>query len=477
MTLGMYRLTGILLLILGSILACPAQSFLLGADLSYINEMEDCGALYYHQGVEQDPYSIFAENECQLVRLRLWHTPSWYDTLNNGLRYSDLEDVKKSIERSHDHNMSVLLDFHLSDFWADPSRQWIPDAWSAVVDDLSVLQDSLYLYIYATLEELQQEGLMPEMVQIGNETNRGILQSIEDHEAGWSLDWERNSALFNTAIQAVKDIETNFGADLQIALHIAGPAEVGYYADDFISNGVTDFDIIGFSYYWHWHQPSTIEDVAIAIEELRTKHPSYEVMILETGYQWTNMSNDAAGNIISDVYPDHSGVTSPDLQLDWLTELSQTALHAGAMGVIYWEPAWVSTSCYTPWAQGSHYENVTFFDFNNELLENGGMDFFSFPYQMNSIEEPLADPAPHPINIYTEGHSLFIQFSTQPSMNHLTLLITDTLGRQVGNSDFFTAVSVLEYKIPLPSLASGFYYLTLTEQGTPFFTGSFYQSH
>ena len=77
-----------------------AQEFYLGADQSYVNEMEDCGAVYKENGVEKDVYQIFADHGANLIRLRLWHTPAWYDSLNNGQRYSDLEDVKISIASS-----------------------------------------------------------------------------------------------------------------------------------------------------------------------------------------------------------------------------------------------------------------------------------------------------------------------------------------------------------------------------------------
>ncbi len=105
-----------------------AQTFYQGADLSYINELEDCGVIYKENELPKDPYKIFADHNCTLVRLRLWHTPSWYDHLNEGKRYSHLADVKKSIKRAKMAKMQVLLDFHLSDNWADPSKQVIPAA-------------------------------------------------------------------------------------------------------------------------------------------------------------------------------------------------------------------------------------------------------------------------------------------------------------------------------------------------------------
>ena len=356
-----------------------AQAFYFGADLSYVNEMEDCGAVFREAGEPKDPYTIFADNGANLVRLRLWHTPSWYDDLNAGARYSDLADVKRSITRARAAGMAVLLDFHLSDNWADPGKQVVPAAWAAVVDELPVLQDSLYQYIANTLLELHAAGLLPEMVQIGNETNRGILQSQAANDAGWALDWPRNAALFNRAIEAVRDVEQTTGEAITIGIHLAAPEESRWLAESFHANGVTDFDVIGLSYYWAWHQPTTIQETGAIIEALRADYPDKEVMIFETGYIWTTEANDAAGNIINSVQPGYSPA-SPTNQRRWLIDLTQEVIHSGGRGVIYWEPAWVTTDCFTQWGQGSHQEHATFFDFSTNLLPDGGIGFYRHPY-------------------------------------------------------------------------------------------------
>jgi len=247
------------------------------------------------------------------------------------------------------------------------------------VDDLPVLADSLYAYIHATLLELHNAGLTPELIQIGNETNKGIMQSVEDDAAGWSLDWPRNATLFNRAIAAVRDVGTMINWDFKVAVHIAGPAEADWLLSGFKEHGVTDFNIIGLSYYWAWHQPTTIEQTGAIIEQLLQEYPGKEVMVFETGYIWTTDANDTANNIISSVHPDYAPA-SPENQQQWLIDLTQEVINSGGSGVIYWEPAWVSTPCFTPWGQGSHQEHATFFDFNNHVLVNGGMDFYSYPY-------------------------------------------------------------------------------------------------
>lgn len=357
-----------------------SQSFIFGSDLSYVNEMEDCGVVFKDENQPKDVHEIFASHGTNFVRLRLWHTPAWLDTLNAGKRYSDLADVQKSILRAKAAGMNVLLDLHLSDLWADPSRQILPAAWKGVVNNLPVLSDSLYNYVFQTLATLESQGLLPEMVQIGNETNRGILLSEAQNNAGWVLDWPRNATLFKRAIQAVRAVETASGKTIKVALHIAGPADAGWLMKGFWDNGVKDFDIIGLSFYWAWHKPTTIEQTGDVITSLKTAYPGKEVMIFETGYIWTNQNIDGAANIISETHPDYAPA-SPENQKKWLTDLTQKVIDKGGSGVMYWEPAWQSSPCFTPWGQGSHQEHATFFDFQNNVLPAGGMSWPEFNFQ------------------------------------------------------------------------------------------------
>lgn len=407
-----------------------AQDFYFGADQSYVNEMEDCGAIFKENNVAKDVYSIYQDHGCNLVRLRLWHTPSWYDNLNEGRRYSDLADVKKSIARAKASDLAVLLDFHLSDNWADPSKQLLPAAWLSVVDDLPKLQDSLYNYIYSTLSDLADEDLLPEMVQIGNETNRGILLSPEDNQT-WTLDWPRNAALFKKAIQAVRDVEQAEEAKIQVTIHLAGPADTEWYVEQFVANGVTDFDIIGISYYWAWHKPTTIPETGTIIENLRTKYPGKEVLIVETGYIWTQESADAANNIISEVHPDYSPA-SPTNQRDWLIELAEEVIAKEGLGIIYWEPSWVSTPCSTQWGQGSHQEHATFFDFDHNLLLPGGIEWMEYDYGLvSATEQPIEEKAID-FEVRGNGSVRVINKFGEPGWS---FSVVDSLGRMVQQGD------------------------------------------
>lgn len=435
-----------------------AQPFYFGADMSYVNEMEDCGVTYYEDGQAKDPYRIFAGHGCNLVRLRLWHTPAWYDSLNQGKRYSDLADVKRASARAKQNNMQVLLDFHLSDNWADPSKQLAPAAWQPVVNNLELLQDSLYQYIFRTLSNLHHDKLLPEMIQIGNEVNKGILLSPEDNKV-WTLDWERNAALFRHAIKAVRDFEQRSGSEVKIVIHVAGPANAEWMIDGFISHGVSDFDIIGLSYYWAWHHPTSIADAGEVIRTFRKLYPDKAVMVVETGYIWTTEWNDRAANIISETHPDYRPA-SPENQRDWLVALTREVIASGGNGVIYWEPAWVSSPCFTQWGQGSHQEHATFFDFNNQLLIPGGSEWMGYDYDF-SVKPALRNDA-FPVQILSNSFSGDItikQFSTNPVK--IDYAVSDSL-KQVIQSGGFSENAV---RFKLAGIPFGIYTISVSHRG------------
>jgi arabinogalactan endo-1,4-beta-galactosidase len=440
-----------------------AQPFFFGADLSYVNELEDCGVVYKENQTPKDPYQIFADHHCNLVRLRLWHTPSWYDALNSGKRYADLADVKKSIARAHAKGMQVLLDFHLSDNWADPAKQRVPSAWLPVVNNLPILQDSLKNYITNTLLDLAALDLLPEMVQIGNETNKGILLSPQDDTNGWVLNWPRNAALFNTAIQAVRNVESQTGKPIKIALHIAGPGNADWLAKAFHDNGVSDFDVIGLSYYWAWHKPTTIASTGDIIAGLRQKYPDKQVMIFETGYIWTTGYNDNANNTITVSNPAYLPVT-PQNQKKWLIDLTQEVINRGGSGVLYWEPAWVSSTCRTQWGQGSHQENAAFFDFNTNLLTDGGIGFMTHTYaNLTAAPEP---PAFQYLRILPNNESLTIQCAPLDPAKSVHILVSDVTGKILMQKTADTGgQTTLDTRVERPGRSAGIYVVKVWQEG------------
>ena len=345
------------------------QKLYLGADLSYINEMEDCGGQFRKDGKLVDPFQLFAEQGSNIVRVRLWHTPDWTD-------YSTLEDVSKTIRRSKNAGMEILLDFHYSDNWADPGDQIIPLAWKGLSG--KILEDSLYQYTYDVLMHLHTKDLMPEFVQVGNETNSELL--LEEHvdELTEPINWPRNVGLLNAGLKAVRDASQASGLPIKSMVHVAQPEFVQPWLGDAQAAGLDDFDWLGISYYPLWSKYQ-IPEAASAIDSIiqTFKKP---LMVVETAYPYVIENYDEANNIlwdnaVLDAYP-----ATPEGQLKYMIELTEQVVNGGGRGVIYWEPAWISTPCETRWGKGSHWENATFFDAANE---NEALPAFSFFDQNN----------------------------------------------------------------------------------------------
>ena len=338
--------------------------FYYGADLSYVNEMEECGAVYKDlNGNDKDPYKIFSEAGTNIVRIRLWHNPTWTN-------YSNLNDVKKSIQRAKSEGMKVLLDFHYSDTWADPSNQEIPLAWLTQINNTGPLGDLLYNYTYDTLNDLANSNLLPDIVQVGNEINAMILQN---GELKWPIDWTRNSLLINKGIKAVRDISSSKNKKIEIMLHIAQPENGLWWFEQASAAGVTDYDWIGLSYYpmWSEYDLNSIDTPIKTLIETYNKR----LMIVETGYPFTLNNADSANNIFNENALITGYPATEQGQLNYLNDLKTKIFQSGGEGIVYWEPAWVSTSCSTLWATGSHWDNATLFNHNNK--SNLGMQFYN----------------------------------------------------------------------------------------------------
>ncbi|HEY4788446.1 MAG TPA: glycosyl hydrolase 53 family protein, partial [Bacteroidales bacterium] len=149
--------------------------FYFGADLSAVNMVEDYGATYKDSNLIRDPFVIFKNHGCNVVRVRLFHDPEAAGGYNqyNKPGYCGLADVAKTIGRARQAGMKVCLDLHYSDTWADPAHQIIPLVWQGL--SLNVLSDSVYHYTASVLDYLVNKNLTPEMIQIGNEIDPGIL--------------------------------------------------------------------------------------------------------------------------------------------------------------------------------------------------------------------------------------------------------------------------------------------------------------
>lgn len=350
------------------------EDFIMGSDLSYVNVMEEFGGKYKENNVVKDVYKIFKAHGNNLVRLRLWHNPGWQVAVNGSLKYSYLADVEKSIQRAKDNGMAVLLDFHYSDDWADPARQDIPAAWKGL--SLNILKDSVYNYTLNTLKHLQVKNLVPEYVQIGNENNEGMLWNTGKVS---NNNFNNFGSLLSSGISAVRKFSEASVIKPKIILHVAQLQNAEWWADGVINKaGVKDFDIIGLSHYFKWSEIKTMAEIKTIVSGLKLKY-NKDIVIVETAFPWTSQNTDTYQNIFSGSEAPEGYTISQDEQLRYLKDLTQTMIDGGGKGIIYWEPAWISTSFRDRWGSGSSWENNAFFDFNGNVLP--AIDYMNAEYK------------------------------------------------------------------------------------------------
>lgn len=336
------------------LLAAPAlaDDFVFGVDLSFANEMNDCGAVYKDGGKTEDVYAIFKHHGTNLVRLRLWVNPGW-------TKYGTLADVKHSIARAKAQGLKVLLDLHYSDDWADGEKQIVPAAWAGIKND-DVLAQTVHDYTRSVLSELIQVNLAPDMVQVGNETNGEVMMPAATKDP---IHWARNAKLLNAGIKAVREANPK----IKVMLHIAQPENVEAWFAAATAAGVTDFDLIGISYYSKWSKYN-LTGLGAVINRLRYRYPKADVWVVETAYAWTDRWADSSGNLLGSDSALQGYRATEDGQKKFLIDLTQIIVANGGKGVVYWAPDWLSTNCSTRWGKGSNWENATLFDFDGNTL-------------------------------------------------------------------------------------------------------------
>ena len=363
------------------------DEFVMGADLSYANEILDHGGVYRDSGSVKDPYLIFAEYGTNTVRLRLWNNPVITMQVygpSGTQKYNDLPDVARSAEAVKGLRMAVALDFHYSDYWADAGWQEIPEAWKAI-RELSVLQDSVYTFTKRTLVYLNERGLMPELVQIGNEINCGMLYS--NAPAGFPAlnacngNWKNLGSVINKAVQAVREVSKSSDVQARIILHIAQPENVEWWFDNIIaSGGVTDFDIVGFSYYGLWSSVP-LTQISTQVTRFQIRYGK-DIMVMETAYPWTLENADSYANIFGPSSVEQGYPATPEGQKNYMIDLTQEVITGGGKGLFYWEPDWITSGLKDKWGTGSSWENNAFFDFNGNALPV--FTFMTYKYEFGN---------------------------------------------------------------------------------------------
>ena len=363
-----------------------SDDFIRGMDASSVLVEENSGVTYYNfEGEEQDIFQTFSEAGINYIRLRVWNDP--YDENGNGYGGGN-NDVATAVElgaRATKYGMKVCIDFHYSDFWADPKRQHAPKAWEGM--SIEEKSDALYEYTKESLTELLDSGVDVGMVQIGNEINYGMSGETSA---------ENVLTLLKSGSKAVREISESYHQDIQIVVHYTRITEKAKLLE-LVANleeGGLDYDVIGLSYYPFWDgSMNNMQRVVTLIQENYGK----KVMLAETSYCYTSEDGDGNANSlvgINDLVDGYPATVQG--QTSMVRDVIAAANEAGAIGVFYWEGAWIpvgkATDDNSPiweeygsgWASsyasdydpddaglyygGSSWDNQAFFDFEGHPL-------------------------------------------------------------------------------------------------------------
>lgn len=385
-----------------------SDDFAMGVDISTILSEEESGVTYRdYDGRTADIFDVLAESGVNYVRIRIWNDPT--DAAGHGYGGGDV-DVARALqigERATAHNMRVLLDFHYSDFWADPGKQTAPKAWAG----LTVPQKAAAVTSFTTdaLQRFEDAGVDVGMVQVGNETNGGVagVTSYADM-----------ATIFSAGSAAVRDVLP----DALVALHFTNP-EKGYATIAAAMAGV-DYDVFASSYYPYWH--GTLANLTAQLSNIATTYDK-RVMVAETSWAYTLEDGDGFTNSIATAASAPQYPATVQGQATEVHDVVQAVANVGdaGIGVFYWEPAWTPVgppsalaSNITTWQTygsgwatsyaggydagaagieygGSAWDNQAMFDFQGNPLASLKV----FSYVRTGAQAPLAVSSVAPVSI------------------------------------------------------------------------------
>lgn len=246
---------------------------MLGADISFLPELEAKGMKFSDKGVEKDAIQILKDHGFNYVRLRIFKDPARDSGYSPEKGFCDLEHTKQMAKRVKAAGMKLLLDFHYSDYWADPGKQYKPAAWRQL--GFEELKKAVYEYTKEVMLQLKKQGTIPDMVQVGNEINHGIIWP-----EGNVSHFDGLAQLVNAGTKAVKDVDPSVIMMLHVALGGQNDESV-FFIDNMLARGV-HFDVIGESYYPKWH--GTLEDLETNLEDLSRRY-SKDVIVVEYSHR------------------------------------------------------------------------------------------------------------------------------------------------------------------------------------------------
>ena len=308
-----------------------SNDFYRGMDASAVLALENSGVKYYNfDGKEQDVFMTLAQAGVNYIRLRVWNDP--YDENGNGYGGGN-NDVATAIalgQRATKYGMKVCIDFHYSDFWADPKKQFVPKAWEGM--DIEEKSDALYNFTLESLTQLLDAGVNVGMVQIGNEINNGM---------SGETDVANVRKLLTAGSKAVREAAANSGKEILVAVHYTNIDDMKKL--DTLLTGLQvkeiDYDIVGLSFYPYWH--GTIEDLKNAIIHIRDTYGK-KVYVAENAYCYTAEDGDGSANSVEGTDDLAEGYSaSVQGQANEVRDVCAAASEAGAEGVFYWEGTWI----------------------------------------------------------------------------------------------------------------------------------------
>ena len=308
-----------------------SDDFYRGMDASAVLALENSGVKYYNfDGEKQDVFMTLAQAGVNYIRLRVWNDP--YDENGNGYGGGN-NDVATAIalgQRATKYGMKVCIDFHYSDFWADPKKQFVPKAWEGM--EIEEKADALYDFTLDSLTQLLDAGVDVEMVQIGNEINNGM---------SGETDVANVRKLLTAGSKAVREAAVNSGKEILVAVHYTNIDDMKKL--DTLLSGLQvkeiDYDIVGLSFYPYWH--GTMDDLKNAITHIRNTYGK-KVYVAENAYCYTAEDGDGSANSVEGTDDLAEGYSaSVQGQANEVRDVCAAASEAGAEGVFYWGGTWI----------------------------------------------------------------------------------------------------------------------------------------
>lgn len=311
-----------------------SSDFIMGMDISSVITELGSGVVYKdYSGKEiknvTDFCKFLAENGINHIRVRVWNDP--YDSNGNGYGggNNDVATAKKIADACRSAGIKMLVDFHCSDFWTDPSKQMVPKAWKGyTVDEKATAVEK---FINESLSTIDASKDVVDMVQVGNETTGGFIGETKK---------DAMCKLFSAGSKGVKD----YNSDVKVVIHVESPQKntLTTWSDN-LENYNVNYDILGTSYYPYWH--GTLSNLKKELSYVQTKH-NKDAMVVETSYAYTLDDSDGHGNTVREGNNDDSAdATEPFTvqgQATFMRNLINAVNEAGGLGVYYWEPAWIT---------------------------------------------------------------------------------------------------------------------------------------